>query len=71
MVKNKNKRIAKKAAKILNEEKKPRPTLHNKWIFTGMKYKAIYGKNMLPFEYNYWKEKGWLKKNYNQTLSLK
>ena len=69
-VKNKNEKIAKKAANFLSGKIFPKPTLNNKWIFLGMKYKAKYCKDMLPYEYKYWEERGWFKKNYKQALSL-
>jgi multimeric flavodoxin WrbA len=60
--------LANKTLKILKGKKKIKPTLLNKLIFWGIKMKAKYGKKYLPFEHNYWQEKGWFNKSYIQVI---
>jgi multimeric flavodoxin WrbA len=60
--------LAQKAADILQGKIKVRPKLRNSWYYWGMKCKAKYGKEDLPYEYKYWNEKGWLDLSLRQAL---
>ncbi len=64
----KNHKLIIKTAKILNNTVQPKPNFKNNWYFTGMKKKAYYGKDFLPYEYNYWQLKDWFKFSYNKAL---
>ena len=60
--------LARKTANILKGNMKPKPRFKNNWFFTGMKKKAYYAKQFLPYEYNYWESKGWFKLSYKKAL---
>lgn len=43
---------------------RPSPTLYDLIFFRAMKCKAMKIREHLPYDYEYWKEKGWLDKDY-------
>lgn len=67
-IKIKYAKLAIKTANILMNRIQPKPNFKNNWFFTGMKKKAYYGKEFLPYEYNYWESKGWFKLSYKKAL---
>ena len=67
-VQKKYEKLAMKTANILKNNIQPKPHFKNNWLFTGMKKKAYYGKEFLPYEYNYWNSKGWFKLSYKKAL---
>jgi multimeric flavodoxin WrbA len=66
--KGRYRRLAVKTAEVLNESVQPKPGFRNSWQFTGMKKKAQYGRDFLPYEYDYWQSKGWFKLSYREAL---
>jgi multimeric flavodoxin WrbA len=63
-------KLAHKAAAILNGQKPLRPTFWNYWYFWGMKMKSQRGAQWLPFEHEYWQKSGWAKLSYDQAAQL-
>lgn len=63
-------KLAQKVADILNGKRALRPSLQNLWYFWGMKSKAKYGAQWLPYEHEYWQKSGWAKLSYSQALKL-
>jgi len=59
-------KLANKAGKILEDRSKLKPSFMNSLYFSSMK--SIIKKNEAYFEYEsrYWKEAGWLTKNFKQ-----
>ena len=57
---------AKRFYKALTSEKLPKPSVYDVYVFYGLKSKTIASEA----DYNYWKEKGWLKASYYYPTSL-
>lgn len=64
------KKLAKKTVLILNGKKKIDPLTLNKTYFEGLKNKVKYASEYLVFEYNYWKNSGWLDVSYKSAVKL-
>lgn len=68
IIKKKYNKLAIKITKILKNNIQPKSNFKSNWFFTGMKNKAYYGKDYLPFKYDYWKSKDWFKLSYKKAL---
>ncbi|MBN1648891.1 MAG: flavodoxin family protein [Spirochaetales bacterium] len=69
-IQQKYRTLAAKTVSVLNGKKTLKPSFMNKLYFWSMRMKAIHAKEVLVYEYNYWKQKNWLDKSYVQACRM-
>jgi multimeric flavodoxin WrbA len=62
--------VAGKFHEALHSRERPRPSLHDVQFFNKIKTKILLHREKLPYDFTFWKEKGWLEANYFYKTSL-
>ncbi len=63
-------KVAEKFYEALHSSELPRPSLHDVQFFNKIKTKILLHREKLPYDFQFWKEKGWLEANYFYAAPL-